>query len=90
MSTDKGRDAADNADDAQEADDSGSGPDQGAAMSQAGAEPSGSEMAHWNTASPHADASEEGPVTGTVSKPLPGEKDHAEKADAAKIPTTDD
>jgi len=90
MTTDKGRDAADNAEDAQESDDSGSGPDQGAAMSQAGAEPSGSEMAHWNTGMGSADASEEGPTTGTVSKPLPGEKNHAEKAKAAKIPTEDD
>lgn len=90
MSTDKGRDAADNTEDAQEGDDSGSGPDQGSSQSVAGAMPSGSEMAHWNTAMGNADASDEGPTTGTVSKPMPGEKGHAERAKAAKIPTEDD
>jgi hypothetical protein len=32
-------------------------PDEGATMSQAGAEPSGSEMDNWNQANPNPDAS---------------------------------
>lgn len=31
------------------------------------------------------DASKSGAVTGTVSKPMPGEKNHAERAKAAKV-----
>lgn len=67
----------------------GGEPDEGPTMSAAGAMPSGSEMSHWDTSMPNPDATGDGPVTGTVSKPMPGEKDHAERAKAAKVLSTD-
>ncbi len=78
MSTDKSRRTSDT-DDAQS-----DGPDGGPSMSGAGAMPSGSEQ-DWNTAMAGPDASSPGAVTGTVSKAMPGEKDHAARAKAAKV-----
>lgn len=70
-------------------DDTGtSGPDGGPSMSGGGALPNGSEE-DWNTSMAHADASGSGAVTGTVSKPMPGEKDHAARAKAAKVLSED-
>lgn len=63
----------------------GGEPDEGPSMGEGGVMPSGSEMSHWNT----ADATDGGPVTGTVSKPMPGEKDHAERSKAAKVVSSD-
>ena len=65
------------------------GPDGGPSMSGAGAMPNGSDE-DWNTAMAGPDASSTGPVTGTVSKAMPGEKNHAERAKAAKVATRDD
>ena len=64
------------------------GPDGGPAMSEGGAMPSGSEQ-DWETSMAGSDASKSGAVTGTVSKPMPGEKNHAERAKAAKVLTRD-
>lgn len=47
----------------------GSGPDEGPTMSVAGAMPSGSQMAHWNTSQAPADATEPGTMPKTKSKP---------------------
>jgi len=50
--------------------------------------PSGSEE-DWTTAMARPDAASPGAVTGTVSKPMPGEKNHAERAKAAKVLSRD-
>ena len=65
---------------------SSDGPDGGPSLSGAGAMPSGSEE-DWNTAMATPNAASPGPVTGTVSKAMPGEKNHAERAKAAKVLT---
>jgi len=48
-------------------------PDEGVALSGAGAQPSGSTMNHWATASPSADATDPASMPHTKSTPLPGE-----------------
>jgi len=65
-----------------------SGPDGGPSMGGGGAMPSGSEE-DWETSMAQPDATSPGPVTGTVSKPMPGEKDHAERSKAAKVVSSD-
>ncbi len=82
MSTDKRRPTGDKDDVKSD------GPDEGPSMSGAGAMPNGSEQ-DWNTAMAGPDASGPGAVTGTVSKPMPGEKNHAERAKAAKVLSRD-
>lgn len=56
--------------------DEGNGPDDGPTMSQAGAMPSGSEMAHWDTGMARADATRPASMPKTKSAPMPGEKNH--------------
>jgi len=82
MSTDENRPTTDR-DDV-----SSDGPDGGPSMSGAGAMPNGSEE-DWTTAMAQPDATGSGAVTGTVSKAMPGEKNHAERAKAAKVLTRD-
>jgi len=82
MSTDKSRRTSDK-DDAKS-----DGPDGGPSMSGAGAMPSGSEQ-DWETSMARPDATSPGAVTGTVSKPMPGEKNHAERSKAAKVLSRD-
>ena len=47
--------------------------DEGPAMSGAGAMPGGSNMNHWDTASPSADATNAASMPHTKSTPMPGE-----------------
>ena len=47
--------------------------DEGPAMSGAGAMPGGSNMNHWDTASPNADATDPESMPRTKSTPMPGE-----------------
>lgn len=56
--------------------DSSNGPDDGPTMTTGGAMPSGSEMAHWDTAMARPDATKPGSMPGTKSTPMPGEKNH--------------
>jgi hypothetical protein len=51
-------------------------PDEGPAMSGAGAMPGGSNMNHWITASPNADATDPESMPHTKSTPMPGETKH--------------
>jgi len=48
-------------------------PDEGPAMSGAGAQPGGSAMDHWATASPNTDATKPETMPNTKSTPMPGE-----------------
>jgi len=48
-------------------------PDEGPALSGAGAIPSGSNMNHWKTASPGADATDPNSMPATKSTAMPGE-----------------
>ena len=48
-------------------------PDEGPAMSGGGAMPGGSNMNHWDTASPSADATDSDSMPHTKSTPMPGE-----------------
>jgi len=48
-------------------------PEDGPAMSGAGAQPGGSAMDHWATASPNTDATKPETMPNTPSTPLPGE-----------------
>lgn len=50
-------------------------PDEGPSMSSGGAMPSGSNMNHWATASPSADATMPETMPNTKSTPLPGESE---------------
>ena len=47
--------------------------DEGPTMSGGGAMPGGSNMNHWDTASPNADATDSGSMPHTKSTPMPGE-----------------
>ena len=47
--------------------------DEGPAMSGGGAMPGGSNMNHWDTASPNADATDPSSMPHTKSTPMPGE-----------------
>lgn len=47
--------------------------DEGPAMSGGGAMPGGSNMNHWETASPNADATDADSMPHTKSTPMPGE-----------------
>lgn len=51
-------------------------PDEGPSMSGAGAGPSGSEMSHWETAMPDADATKPESMPNTRSTPMPGETEN--------------
>lgn len=53
-------------------------PEDGPAMSGAGAQPSGSSMNHWKTASPNPDATRPESMPHTKSTPLPGETEDRE------------
>lgn len=55
-------------------------PDEGPTMTQGGAMPSGSEMAHWNTAMARPDATDPDTMPNTPSKPFPGETNHASRS----------
>ena len=48
-------------------------PDEGPALSGAGAMPGGSNMNHWKTAAPGADATDPNSMPGTKSTPMPDE-----------------
>ena len=53
-------------------------PTSGPAMSDSGAQPSGSEMDHWATAQPNPDATKPGTMPRTASRQLPGETEDRE------------
>ncbi len=69
---------------------SSDGPDGGPSMGEGGAMPGGSEE-DWQTAMTSPDASHSGAVTGTgtVSHPMPGEKNHSQRAKDAGINSSD-
>ena len=50
--------------------------DEGPAMSGGGAMPGGSNMNHWETASPSADATDPESMPRTKSTPMPGETEN--------------
>lgn len=66
------------------------GPEEGPSMGEGGAMPTGSEQ-DWETSMAHPDSTDSGPVTGTgtVSHPMPGEKNHSQRSKDAKINSSD-